>query len=64
MGQAPLEQWVINRINQLRHEQNLSQSMIAKRLAILRTAVRTYLMPLAQWTEEKKIKQYEARVNS
>lgn len=54
MGQKPLDEWMIRRINQLRYDQHLSLVLIAKRLDISRTTVRRNLMELAEWQETKK----------
>lgn len=54
MGQKPLEPWQVRRINQLKHDALLSQSLIAKRLNISRTAVRRHLLPREQWEAIKK----------
>lgn len=53
MGQRPLDDWQIKRINQLMHDQRLSQSVIARLLDISRSAVRANLMPIEKWKEAK-----------
>lgn len=54
MGQRPLQDWQIKRINQLVHDQGLQKSMVAKRLGISRSAVRTNLMSVEEWQKGKR----------
>lgn len=54
MGQRPLQDWQIKRINQLTHDQGLQKSVVAKRLGISRSAVRINLMSEEEWQKAKR----------
>lgn len=49
MGQRPLEDWQIKRINQLAHDQKLAKKLIAKRLGISMFAIRRHLLSAVEW---------------